>query len=491
VLIGPIGAGKSTLGRLLAQRLALPQVAVDTIRWGYYEQIGYDYEYAGAVSGREGFDGTYRYWKRFELYAVERILAEHADCVIDFGGGHSVYEDGALFERAKRALAPFRNVVLILPSPNLDESVSLLRERTKMQPPAPGRIDFVEHFVRHHSNHNLATLTVSTKDRTPEQTVDEILERVTLPPEWRLPPKQRPIPQRTAERATTLLHAGLEQRDRDPETAWRYLDEALAIRRALGGEVRDMAEALRALASVDEAHSQHARARARLAEALALYESAPLLAPPEPVRDHSPPPLGPSPFVDPTGFPRTLEALGRIERAVANWPAARDWYERAAEAWRPFGRTHTAGALKMLSEAAREAGDVARAETAYQGALTVYRDQANRPEIAATQCIGGYLALAQKDLSAARARFTESFALRRDRRDDTAKRHVLQGIAALATAEGATEVAQPLTAAAESKKAPLDDALALAAAYLERSPVHDGDTSVPNGDIMEARTGVA
>src|SRR5688572_2756727 len=98
ILIGPIRTGKSTLGGILAQRLGLPQVAVDAIRFGYYEQIGYDYDRTRAVSGREGFDGVYRYWKRFELYSVERILAEHADCVVDFGGGHSIYEDDALFE---------------------------------------------------------------------------------------------------------------------------------------------------------------------------------------------------------------------------------------------------------------------------------------------------------------------------------------------------------------------------------------------------------
>ena len=42
VLIGPVRAGKSTLGRLLAQRLDLPQVSVDELRWKYHKEIGYD-----------------------------------------------------------------------------------------------------------------------------------------------------------------------------------------------------------------------------------------------------------------------------------------------------------------------------------------------------------------------------------------------------------------------------------------------------------------
>ncbi|HEY1408430.1 MAG TPA: shikimate kinase [Promineifilum sp.] len=35
ILIGPIGAGKSTIGRLLAERLGLPQVSMDDIRYRY------------------------------------------------------------------------------------------------------------------------------------------------------------------------------------------------------------------------------------------------------------------------------------------------------------------------------------------------------------------------------------------------------------------------------------------------------------------------
>ncbi|MEO8714343.1 MAG: hypothetical protein ABI369_04965, partial [Acetobacteraceae bacterium] len=67
ILIGPIGTGKSTVGTLLAERLGLPQVAMDFVRFGYYEEIGYDEDLAEAIGRREGFAGTYRYWKRFEI----------------------------------------------------------------------------------------------------------------------------------------------------------------------------------------------------------------------------------------------------------------------------------------------------------------------------------------------------------------------------------------------------------------------------------------
>jgi shikimate kinase len=173
ILIGPIGAGKSTHGKLLSEALQLPRCAVDAVRFDYYKEIGYDEALAKKIQEKDGFAGLYRYWKLFEIYAVERLLVEHRDCVIDFGGGHSVYEDDALFARAQQALAPYANVILLLPSPDLDESVRLLTERTG--PIHGSDFDFHEHFVKHHSNHDLATRVVYTHGKTPEQTRDEIL----------------------------------------------------------------------------------------------------------------------------------------------------------------------------------------------------------------------------------------------------------------------------------------------------------------------------
>ena len=41
VLIGPIAAGKSTLGTLLSAALGLPQCSMDDVRFRYYREIGY------------------------------------------------------------------------------------------------------------------------------------------------------------------------------------------------------------------------------------------------------------------------------------------------------------------------------------------------------------------------------------------------------------------------------------------------------------------
>ncbi|HRN69264.1 MAG TPA: shikimate kinase, partial [Promineifilum sp.] len=126
VLIGPVGAGKSTIGGILAARLGLPQVSMDDIRTDYYREIGYDEAYAGQLRAEKGFPALVAYWKPFEAYAVERMLADHRDCVFDLGAGHSVYEDTSLFARVGEALMPFRNVILLLPDPDIETSLSIM-----------------------------------------------------------------------------------------------------------------------------------------------------------------------------------------------------------------------------------------------------------------------------------------------------------------------------------------------------------------------------
>ncbi len=174
ILIGPMGTGKSTLGELLSQKLGIPQCSMDDVRFDYYKEIGYDEEFAKQLREKEGFIAVCRYWKPFEAHAVERLLSEYSNCVIDFGAGHSVYEEDELFKRVQRALEPYNNVVLILPSPDLEESVQILNERN-------GGLDLNEHFIKHHSNHDLAKFVVYTKGKSPQETLYEIIKVLRLP----------------------------------------------------------------------------------------------------------------------------------------------------------------------------------------------------------------------------------------------------------------------------------------------------------------------
>jgi hypothetical protein len=172
---------------MLAEQVHMPHFSLDEERWKYYSEIGYDEaEVSRIAKSADGIIGLLQYWKPFEAYSVERILTDHPGSVLDFGAGHSFYEDQTLFARVQRALAPYPNVVLLLPSPDLDESVRILNARfTQLLADEEGEVDprlleMNEQFVRHPSNTTLAKMIVYTNGKTPEQTCDEIIPKLTL-----------------------------------------------------------------------------------------------------------------------------------------------------------------------------------------------------------------------------------------------------------------------------------------------------------------------
>ena len=140
----------------------------------YMREIGYDKQLDTLFRELGGTLARVLYWQLFSPYAVERFLAEHSGCVMDFGAGHTVYDNTEMLERVERALAPYPNVFLILPSPDPQESIRILNERLAAEG-VRFNFDFSAHFVKHPSNYRLAKAIVYTEGKTPEQTADEIL----------------------------------------------------------------------------------------------------------------------------------------------------------------------------------------------------------------------------------------------------------------------------------------------------------------------------
>src|SRR5699024_3591594 len=129
ILLGPVGAGKSTLGKLLSEALGLPQVSLDDLRWKYYREIGYDDALARTIREKGGFLALALYWQLFDTYSIERLLSEHGDCVFDFGAGAGANESEENMARVAAALASYHNVILLLPSPDIEESLWILQAR--------------------------------------------------------------------------------------------------------------------------------------------------------------------------------------------------------------------------------------------------------------------------------------------------------------------------------------------------------------------------
>jgi shikimate kinase len=178
ILIGPIGTGKTTIGKLLSEALHINQCSIDDCRWKYYNEIGYDENFAKFLREKGGFWALYMYWKEFECYAVERMLNEHSNCVFDFGGGHSVYEISTHFNKVEKVIKPYKNVFLLLPSEDVTESIEIINKRNNREPGGDDSVNI--HFMTHPSNKKLAKHIIYTKEKTPDQIKCEILKKLDL-----------------------------------------------------------------------------------------------------------------------------------------------------------------------------------------------------------------------------------------------------------------------------------------------------------------------
>lgn len=183
ILIGPIGAGKTTIGHLLADSLNLPLCSVDEVRSAYYQKVGYDKSLVSTIAASEqGVRGVLRYSEPFDVQMVKMLLADFQRGIIDFGASNSVYDDKDLLAQVEAALASYPNVILLLPSPDKAESAEILKSRLTRMLTEAGKsfsdelFELNNYFIQHSSNYRLAKRIVYTKDKTPESIRDEIMK---------------------------------------------------------------------------------------------------------------------------------------------------------------------------------------------------------------------------------------------------------------------------------------------------------------------------
>ncbi len=172
ILIGPVGVGKTTTAKLLSKKLNIPRIPFDDLRTDYYKEVGYSDEHRVELKKIHGQKAVEQYWSIFEPHAIERVLADHQNCIFDFGGGTTVCEYEFNFERIESALAPYSNVVLLIPSKDKKESLDIIYKRMNVK---PNGFNMLEYFVSNEAPYRLAKHTVYIKDKTPEQVCNEVL----------------------------------------------------------------------------------------------------------------------------------------------------------------------------------------------------------------------------------------------------------------------------------------------------------------------------
>lgn len=111
----------------------------------------------------------YRSWKPFELESAELIIRSVDNHVIDFGAGHSLYENEDQLGRIARAMSG-HHVALLLPTANLERSRTILLETNPADDP-----EFINLLINNQSNQRLANATIYREGKTAKEVANEVL----------------------------------------------------------------------------------------------------------------------------------------------------------------------------------------------------------------------------------------------------------------------------------------------------------------------------
>ena len=165
ILIGPMGVGKSTVARELSRRISLPRVSLDN-----REQLARYY------SQRDKFSSS----KEFEFYLTSSVLTDlKKPAVIDFGAGHSIYENPIMFFEMKKLIRKFLNVVFLIPSEDKEKAMELLNKRINKRDGTTTEVtaDNKRFIERSNLNSQLASIIMYTQGKTPSEIAEELIVR--------------------------------------------------------------------------------------------------------------------------------------------------------------------------------------------------------------------------------------------------------------------------------------------------------------------------
>ena len=161
IFIGPSGAGKSTIAEELSKILNMPRLCLDRIA-----------NKARESGIRDKFRSSDEFNAFMILEAIKRAKEQNISGVVDFGAGHSVFQDERIFEVVQTALKPFKNIILLLPCENEEEALRIMKERST------GDTNDNLIFFSSECNKKLATMIVYGNGRNPSEIADEVINRI-------------------------------------------------------------------------------------------------------------------------------------------------------------------------------------------------------------------------------------------------------------------------------------------------------------------------
>jgi adenylate kinase family enzyme len=178
VLIGPYGVGKTTIAKLVAEQLGLPQYSLDELADKYRE--GFAGGACAALHSQAACDSAAL--EEWHVYLVTTFLDEHAGeaSILDLGAGHALFSE----DNIERVSSSFDNhfVVLLMPSNEPADCHRYLAQRNGMHPEKSTKphLAWNRYFLAHASPALLADSVVYLKERTPNEVALEIVNLIKL-----------------------------------------------------------------------------------------------------------------------------------------------------------------------------------------------------------------------------------------------------------------------------------------------------------------------
>ena len=118
--------------------------------------------------------------KEFEFYLTSSVLTDlKKPAVIDFGAGHSIYENPIMFFEMKKLIRKFLNVVFLIPSEDKEKAMELLNKRINKRDGTTTEVtaDNKRFIERSNLNSQLASIIMYTQGKTPSEIAEELIVR--------------------------------------------------------------------------------------------------------------------------------------------------------------------------------------------------------------------------------------------------------------------------------------------------------------------------
>ena len=168
ILTGPIGVGKSTQAKLLGKEFNQPVCVYDEVKDNYRYKIGLSREKALEIDAEHGVYAMLEYMNEFKSKILEPIINDHPGHIIDLGAGAHSFDEPHQVERARSAFAPAKDILLLLPSDDLETNIKSL-------PGLKENYEVNTFLMMHPTNELFATKTIYTLNKSVEEVLQDIM----------------------------------------------------------------------------------------------------------------------------------------------------------------------------------------------------------------------------------------------------------------------------------------------------------------------------